>query len=62
MSEDADKEQTLEITPEDLLRMALEDHIESLERELSHAKQREARLQGRLDELVDRLGKKSRWW
>jgi hypothetical protein len=62
MSEDASKQQTLVLTPEDLLQMALENHIESLERELSHAKQREMHLQVRLDELVDRLGKKHRWW
>ncbi len=61
-NEIAAEEKALEVTLEEQVRFAMMDLIDCLKQELSHAKQREMYLQKRLDELVDRLGTKSRWW
>jgi hypothetical protein len=56
------EEETVDVSPEERERWAMQDHIDTLTRELSHSKQREREARQRLDEIVDRLGETKRWW
>lgn len=51
-----------EITNEDRVRYALEDHIETLQRELMHSKQREHEARTAYEQIVERVGRKRKWW